>query len=230
MTRDIAHRQLAAVVFDMDGLLVDTETLSFRAWTAHLARDYGVTLDEALYATMVGTTELESWTIARDKLGLPVVLPNDFPQLSTAANALYREELAQGVEPMPGAVELAQACRAAGLRVGIASSSSLAQIERVVHWLGLATSFDALTSGHEVPHSKPDPAIYRLACARLGVPSSAAVALEDSRPGVLAARAAGLRCLVVPNVHTRDHDFTPASRVVPSLVGITPADLAALPW
>ncbi|HEX5505268.1 MAG TPA: HAD family phosphatase [Thermomicrobiales bacterium] len=221
---------LAAVVFDMDGLLVDTETISHRAWEAYLARDHGATLGAADYAAIVGTYGLDTWTIVRDRLGLPLDLPADLPRLDAAVDAVYRGLLAAGVAPLPGAVELARACRAAGLRLGVASSSPLARVAEIVASVGLAGVFDALTSGEEVHYSKPDPAIYRLACARLGVPPAAAVAIEDSGPGILAARAAGLRALAVPSVYTTSHDLSAASAVVPSLVGVTPAVLAALPW
>ncbi|HET8627186.1 MAG TPA: HAD family phosphatase [Thermomicrobiales bacterium] len=221
---------LAAVVFDMDGLLVDTETISHRAWEQYLARDHGATLTEADYAAIVGTYSLDTWTIIRDRLGLPLNLPDDLARLEAAVDAVYRGLLAEGVAPLPGAVDLARACHAAGLRLGIASSSPLARVAEIVASVGLADIFDALTSGDEVPYSKPDPAIYRLACERLGVPPAAAVAVEDSGPGILAARAAGLRSLAVPSIYTSSHDLSAASAVVPSLVGVTPADLAALPW
>ncbi len=220
---------LEAVIFDMDGLLVDTETLSYRAWVALLAHDYGVTLSEADHALMVGTSGLGSWQIVRDRFNLALDLPADYPRLRAAREEFYLKLLDAGVTPMPGALDLVRACRAAGLRIAIASSSPLAQIERVVAQLGLAPLFDALASGHEVPESKPDPAIYRLACARLGVAPEVAVAIEDSGPGVASARAAGLRCLAVPNAYTLAHDFSGASAIVQSLERVTPADLAALP-
>ncbi len=220
---------LDAVIFDMDGLLVDTETLSYRAWVALLARDYGVTLSEADHALMVGTSGLGSWQIVRDRFNLALDLPADYPKLRAARDEFYLALVNEGVTPMPGAPALVRACREAGLRLGIASSSPLAQIERIVAQLDLAALFDALASGHEVPESKPDPAIYRLACQRLGVAPEAAVAIEDSGPGVAAARAAGLRCLAVPNAYTLAHDFSGASAVVESLERVTPADLAALP-
>lgn len=221
--------RIVTVVFDLDGLLVDTEPLSYRAWAALLKRDWGVTLGEADHALMVGTHGLATWTILRDRLGLAIDLPTDLPRLSALREAFYLDVLAGDVTPMPGAIELVRACHAAGLRLGIASSSTLPQIEGIVARLGLAPFFDALTSGHEVPASKPDPAIYRLACARLGVEPRECVALEDSGPGVLAARAAGLRCLAVPNAYTTGHDFSRASAIRPSLEGLTPADLATLP-
>lgn len=100
----------------------------------------------------------------------------------------------------------------------------------VLAGLGIIDAFKALTSGKEVPRSKPDPAIYLLACRRLGVEPRGAVALEDSGPGIAAARAAGLRCLAVPSELTITHDLTTASAIRSSLIGVTPEELGALPW
>ena len=223
---------LQGVIFDMDGLLADTESVSFRATVALLEREYGVRdagADDRWFAAIVGMSGRESWPLIAGHFALPVELPRDLPQLNATYGAYHEEALAAGVEPMPGAPELVRACRAAGLRLGLASSSRLAHIELVLAALGLRPFFDTLTSGQEVPASKPDPAIYRLALARLGVPAAGCVAIEDSGPGVAAAARAGLRCLAVPSAYTVAHDFSPASAIVPSLVGITPAALAALP-
>lgn len=232
MISDSTPRPLAAVVFDMDGLLADTEPLSYRALAAMLARDFGRApgpADEAWTTNTVGKHGLEVWELVRDRFALPVTLPDDMPALNREWRALYDDLLAQGVEPMPGAVELVRACRAADLRLAVASSSSLAHIATVLAGIGILDAFDSVTSGHEVPRSKPDPAIYRLACERLGVSPADAVAVEDSGPGVLAAARAGLRCLAVLSDYTAGHDFAPAAGVVPTLAGVTPADLAALP-
>ena len=222
---------LRAVVFDMDGLLADTEPLSYRAWTALLAREYGVTMtldDEEWSAQAVGKSSADVWAMIGERFGLPFTLPDDLPKLDAAYKVLYHEVLAQGVAPMPGAIDLVRACRDAGLRIGVASSSTMTDIRLVLASIGLHDHFASLTSGKEVPRSKPDPAIYRLACERLGVAPAEAVALEDSGPGVLAARRAGLRCLAVPSDYTASHDFTPATAIRHSLVGVQPADLAAL--
>ncbi len=225
--------ELRAIVFDRDGLLADTEPISFRSWSTMIARDYGATIteqDERWSAVTVGKSGPIVWELIRDHFNLPVELPRDLPILRDRSRDLYHRMLAEGVPPMPGAVELVRACRAAGLRLGVASSSGMEEIHTVLTSLGIIDCFDALTSGKEVPQSKPDPAIYRLACSRLGVEPCEAVAIEDSGPGVAAARAAGLRCLAIPSEVTSAHDLSSASARRPTLVGVTPADLAALPW
>jgi HAD superfamily hydrolase (TIGR01509 family) len=225
--------ELRAIVFDMDGLLADTEPISFRSWSTMIARDYGVPItaaDERWSAAVVGKSGPVVWELISDHFGLPVELPRDLPSLRDRSREIYHQMLAEGVPPMPGAVELVRACHAAGLTLGVASSSGIDEIHTVLTSLGIIDLFAALTSGKEVPQSKPDPAIYRLACERLGVAPEEAVALEDSGPGVAAARAAGLRCLAIPSEVTIAHDLSPASAMRRTLVGVTPADLAALPW
>lgn len=229
----MATSDLRAVVFDMDGLLADTEPLSYRAWAALLTRDFGVTPtpeDAAWASATVGKHWPEVWRMIADRFALPVELPRDLERLNTAYRALYDAVLDEGVPALPGALDLVAACVAAGLRVGLASSSSPDQIARVLAALGIRDRFAAIASGSEVPRSKPDPAIYHLACDRLGVAPRDAVALEDSGPGVVAAHAAGLRCLAIPSDYTAAHDFSRASATRPTLVGLTVADLAALPW
>lgn len=224
---------LRAIVFDMDGLLADTEPLSFRAWSTMLTLDYGVTItaeDERWAAITVGKSGPIVWELIRDRFNLPVELPRDLPILSKRSRGLYHQILAEGVPPMPGAIALVHACRDAGLRIGVASSSGMEEIHTVLTSLGIIDCFASITSGKEVPRSKPDPAIYLLACSRLGVEPHEAVALEDSGPGVTAARAAGLRCLAIPSEVTITHDLSSANAIRGSLVGVTPDDLAALPW
>jgi HAD superfamily hydrolase (TIGR01509 family) len=224
---------LRAIVFDMDGLLADTEPLSFRAWSTMLVLDYGVTIteeDERWSANTVGKSGPIVWELIRDRFKLPVELPRDLPKLGARSKEFYHRLLAEGVPPMPGAIALVHACRDAGLRIGVASSSGMEEIHTVLTSLGIIDCFASLTSGKEVPRSKPDPAIYLLACSRLGIEPHEAVALEDSGPGVAAARAAGLRCLAVPSEVTITHDLSPANAIRGSLVGVTPDDLAALPW
>ncbi len=224
---------LRAIVFDMDGLLADTEPLSFQSWSTMIADEYGVTItaaDEAWSAITVGKSGGEAWELVREHFQLPLEFPRDLPEFSQKIRTRYHRILEDGVPPMPGAIELVLACRDAGFRLGVASSSGMDAIKLVLSKLGIIDCFDALTSGKEVPKSKPDPAIYRLACDRLGVSPREAVAIEDSGPGITAAHLAGLRCLAIPSAITKSHDFSGASAIRPTLVGVTPATLIKLPW
>lgn len=226
-------RPLQAVIFDMDGLLANTEPIAYQATATLLAEDFGITTteaDEAWSTTLVGKSGRAVWQLIVDRFHLPVELPRDQPRLRDRNHAIYMRLLAAGVAPMPGALELLRACHAAGLRLGLASSSGFESITTVLDTLQVRPYFTAITSGQEVPRSKPDPAIYLLACERLGVNPQDAVAIEDSGPGVAAAHAAGLRCLAVPSHQTANHDFSTANEIRSTLVGVTPADLATISW
>jgi HAD superfamily hydrolase (TIGR01509 family) len=130
--------------------------------------------------------------------------------------------LREQVEPMPGARELIAALHERGYPLAIASSSPLWQIEAVVERLNLRGMLAAVASGEEVPHGKPAPDVYLLAAERLGVPPARCLALEDSGPGTIAAKAAGMCVIAVPSAETAGHSFEHADLVLPSLVGALP--------
>jgi beta-phosphoglucomutase-like phosphatase (HAD superfamily) len=112
--------------------------------------------------------------------------------------------------------------RAAGLRVAVATTTSPGNVEALAHALWqrpVAQVFDVIAAGDEVARKKPDPAVYLLALERLGVPPGAALAFEDSRNGVLAARAAGIAVVAAPSIHTEGDDLSEADLVLPDLDG-----------
>ena len=208
----------AAVIFDMDGLLVDTERLSFGA-SALVLRDLrGVTLPHEVMVALVGRRYDECWAYMRELYGLT----ESIEELEAAQTAYYAPMLREQAEPMPGARELVAALHERGYPLAIASSSPLWQIEAVVDRLNLRGMLAAVASGEEVPHGKPAPDVYLLAAERLGVPPARCLALEDSGPGTIAAKAAGMRVIAVPSAETAGHSFEHADLVLPSLVGALP--------
>jgi HAD superfamily hydrolase (TIGR01509 family) len=213
---------LRALVFDFDGLILDTETPEFRAWQEVFAA-HGAVLEAVDWTHVIGSTdsgwdpatEIERQTGARaDRVAL------------REAWTVRRVELLALESVRPGVVELVKEAARRDLGLAVASSASRSWVEGHLIRLGLRDAFSVIATGDEVPHSKPDPAVYRLAVARLGVPAAAALALEDSPNGVRAALAAGLRCIAVPNEVSRQLDLSAADAVLGSLAEL---DLDRLP-
>ena len=183
----------AAIVFDNDGLLLDTEEAWTRAETALFAR-HGATFTFEHKRDLIGS----SHTVAAGKLEAMLGLPGEGPALMAELHALVMDEALRDIEPRPGAVGLVTALRAAGLPVAVASNSSRDFLDRVLRTGGVADLFAVTVAGDEVDHPKPAPDIYLEACRRLGADPAAAVGLEDSPTGAAAAKAAGLYVIGVP--------------------------------
>jgi HAD superfamily hydrolase (TIGR01509 family) len=185
-----------AVVFDNDGLLLDTESVWTRAEQDLFARR-GVEFTPADKRALVGTSAAIAGGVLERRLGEP----GRARELIEELNALVVAELEHGVEAMIGARELLENLRERGTPIGLVSNSPLVFVRRSLELAGFADSFDVVLSAHEVAAPKPAPDAYLEACRRLGVvPGLAVVALEDSPTGVAAARAAGLTVIGVPSV------------------------------
>jgi HAD superfamily hydrolase (TIGR01509 family) len=207
-------RDIQAVVFDLDGVLVDSEPIHFRAANRVLAR-YGASISEAEYRTVVGLGEFATWDAWRRRYGMAIPIED----LLAAHTQARLRDIAGGVTPIDDAVRVARWLHASGLRLAIASSSTRAVIDALLAGLGLADVFPIRVSGEDpgVHHSKPAPDVYLSAAARLGLPPADCLAIEDSAPGVVAAKRAGMLCIAVPNRWTADQDFSEADVVLDSL-------------
>jgi HAD superfamily hydrolase (TIGR01509 family) len=185
-----------AVVFDNDGLLLDTESVWTRA-EQDLFRVHGLEFTPADKHELVGTSAEIAGGILERRLGAP----GRAAQLIEELNVLVVAELEHGVEAMVGARDLLEALRERGTPIGLVSNSPLVFVERSLQLAGFEGHFDIVLSAHEVAAPKPAPDPYLEACRRLGVePGPSVVALEDSPTGVAAARAAGLTVIGVPSV------------------------------
>lgn len=185
-----------AVLFDNDGLLLDSESVWTRA-EEDLFERYGLefTIDHKL--ELVGTNPKIAGAILEQHLEQP----GRGPALVEELDALVIVELEGGVDPMPGARGLVAALRSAGTPIALVSNSPRPFMERALALVGMEGQFGALVSGHEVAAPKPAPDPYLEACAQLGVePTLDAIVLEDSPTGVEAGLAAGLTVIGVPSV------------------------------
>lgn len=216
---------LEAVVFDFDGLIIDSEWVIFESAAAAFAA-HGHELHLDAWAAVVGTSERDE-RAAWDALCAACGIDGSFPrEVFEAAYEAQDRSNRDTLPLLPGVRELADALRAEGVALAIASSSSRAWLDRHVGRLGLEDHFPVRIGADLVGgRGKPAPDVYLRACADLGADPAASVALEDSQHGVAAALAAGMRAVAVPGRVTRSHDFSAADLVVGSLAHLTPATL-----
>ena len=211
--------RVAAVVFDLDGLLVDSEPLQLRAWDAYLTR-FGQALTPELLSRMLGRRLVDSAALAVDELRLSVTAAD----VVRDRDAIFLASVPSNVRPMDGAVELVQALRKRGLRTALATSGHRRYADLALASAGLAGAFDVEVTGDHVPRGKPAPDTYLRAAALLGLPPAQCLALEDAPNGVLAAKAAGMWCFAVPEHGAPPERFTRvgADTVLASLREVLP--------
>jgi HAD superfamily hydrolase (TIGR01509 family) len=193
---------LQAVIFDMDGVLVDSEPFGFEALRRVMAR-HGLPYGEAENAEFLGRTTLESCRILKARHRLP----ESEETLAEWYLEGMLEQISRGPIPMPGVPRVLEKVRASGYRMALASSAELRVIDANLTALALRPLFEAVISGTQVARGKPAPDVFLAAAERLGVAPGGCLVVEDSRNGLLAAKAAGMRCAVVPCAHTRHQDF-----------------------
>jgi HAD superfamily hydrolase (TIGR01509 family) len=191
-----AAEPIDAVVFDMDGVLVDTEHL-WDEVREQLTTEWGGTYTPEAQEAMMGMSSTEWSRYLHETVGLRESPATINAEVVRRMLELYETEL----PVVPGAPEAVRRLKAAGLRLAVASSSNRELIDAVLRRLELAASFDATVSSEEVARGKPAPDVYREAARRLGVDPSRCAAVEDSASGIGAAHAAGLRVIAYPNRH-----------------------------
>jgi beta-phosphoglucomutase family hydrolase len=205
------------IIFDMDGVLIDSEPMQLAAYNAVLES----------YAVQLSEEEFMRWCVGRRSYDIVAFLREHFElsesveQLLAAKNAAYASILRENIRPMPGLLPLLDHLTSSGYRLAVASSSSIADIEEVLAGLRVREHFEIIVSGEEVSNGKPAPDIFFEAARRLAVPPDECVVIEDSQRGVEAAVQAGMYCIAVPNRFTAAQDFSRAHRRVPDLLTIS---------
>jgi len=204
---------MKAIIFDCDGVLVDSEGLKFRAWQAALAQ-YGIsyTLDE--YLKVVGRSH--------DEIIKTIAVPvKDHSRIVEEKEAFYVGYQKEEISAIEDGVSLVkQASRVKDIKVGLATSDSLINTLTKLNMLGLGGLFDQIVTSDDLIGiddstgvNKPKPYIYQIACKRLGVLPSDTVVIEDSEAGVEASYLAGCKTIAVPNRYTKHQDFSLAYSV-----------------
>ena len=217
---------IKALVFDFDGLIVDTESTDFQAWQ-EVGLQYNVDLTLETWLPVVGrgfTTQIfdpYEYLLAQSKESL------DYKIVRTQCGERNLALIEQ--QPiLPGVERLIAEAKERGLGLAVASSSKREWVAGHLERLELLQHFDALACGDEVLHTKPYPDLYLAAIEKLGIKASEAIAFEDSRNGMLAAREAGIFCVVIPNLMTQSLSFDEASFRLFSLAEKSLDELVAL--
>ena len=218
---------LDAVVFDFDGLIIDSEWVIFESAQAAFAV-HGHDLTVEAWSTIVGLGDDDDelmWATLVGAMGIDGFEMATFSSTYRAQDRSSRDHL----PPLPGVEVLVDSLTAARVPIGVASSSSVAWLERHLDRVGLLHRFATLVGADLVGGvGKPAPDVYLRACADLGADPTRSVALEDSAHGVAAAKAAGMAAVAVPSRITRHNDLSHADLVVGSLADVSFADLESL--
>jgi beta-phosphoglucomutase-like phosphatase (HAD superfamily) len=214
--------EIHALLFDFDGLIVDTETPSYESWN-EIYREYGHELDPLLWADVISNRESAFDAVAN----LQALLGAD--QLDAAALTARRnslkDQLTDLTQLLPGIRGYTAEARRLGLRLGIASGSSHRWVNRHLKRLGIDEGWDCIRSRDDVPRSKPHPDTYLSLLECLDVEAGEAIAFEDSPNGIASAQAAGIYCVAVPNTLTSLLNLSAADLLLESLADLQLADL-----
>ena len=211
---------IRAIVFDFDGLILDTEEPVYRSWL-EVYQAHGEELPFERWVQIVGSTTLGF----HPQHHLEERLGRSLPKEVLDRRIGRRTELILAQKLMPGVVQHIESAKAMGMKLGVASSSTADWVRGHLARLGILDSFDCLRCRDDVVNAKPEPDLYIAVLECLGVPASETIAIEDSPNGVMAAKRAGLRCVAIPNSITARLDLGQADLVLGSLADVTLADL-----
>lgn len=201
------------VIFDMDGVLVDSYAAHFESWR-QLGREVGFEMTERQFVATFGRTSRE-------------IIADFWPQLATSRaqvtaldqrkEELFRVILSAAFPVMEGAGELIDELHAAGLRLAVGSSGPPENVALVMEKLGRREKFSGVVTGMDVTRGKPDPQVFLLAAERIGLPPAQCLVIEDAPTGVAAAKAAGMQCVGLATLDRDPAVLAQADRVVTSL-------------
>jgi len=213
-----------AVIFDMDGVLIDSYGAHFESWK-RLAGENGCQYSEGDFVRGFGRTSREVLAEQWKERPLP---ESRIRELAARKEALFRKLIDVDFPAMEGAEKLIRSLHQSGFRLAVGSSGPPENVRLVVEKLGVGSLLSACVTGADVTRGKPDPQVFELAAERMDVPPAQCVVIEDAPVGVIAARKAGMRCVGVASTGRTAAELSDADLVVQTLGELSPARIAAL--
>jgi beta-phosphoglucomutase family hydrolase len=204
---------LKAVIFDMDGVIIDSEPLHFSV-DQDIMKSYGISIEREDLEPFVGTTNPEMWTKLKETYKLCASV-NDI--LSKQIREKINRLSSSGLAPIDGITALLEMLQGRGVRIGLASSSPRRFIEAVLDSFGISSYFTSVVSGEEVVHGKPAPDVFLRAAEELGVHPQQCLVIEDSMHGIQAAKSAGMICIGYINPNSGQLDLSKADCTVDTI-------------
>jgi len=203
-----------AVIFDMDGLMIDSERVTYDGYVIECGK-LGLTMEKEFYKKLLGLTVAEIYQKFYDQYGTSFPMEQVLDRVHKYVEDVFQEK---GVPIKEGLTELLAYLKEHGYQTVVATSSSRSRVDRILEQAGLAQYFDASICGDEVEKGKPDPEVFLKACKKAGVKPAEAIVLEDSEAGIQASFSAGIPVICVPDMKYPGETFAEkASKIVDSL-------------
>lgn len=215
---------LEAIIFDMDGVLVDSEYTYFQS-KSQILREAGHIVEESYHFQFMGTTSEYMWQQMKQEFALPLTVPEYVAKMTALRQEMIWRD---GIKVIPHVQAFVKRLHGAGLKLAVASSSSLAEIKENLLALGLSDYFSEVVSTEEVKHSKPAPDVYLAAAERIGVDPKNCLGIEDTKNGTGAVRNAGMVCVGFANPAFPKQDLAFADVVVSSFADLDATSLTKI--
>jgi len=203
---------LEAIIFDMDGVLVDSEYTYFQS-KSQILSEAGHEVEDSYHFQFMGTTSDYMWEKMKQEFSLPLSVAEYIQQMTALRQAMIKRD---GIRVIPHVQEFVKGLSQAGLKLAVASSSSLAEIKVNLAEIGLSEYFSEVVSTEDVEHSKPAPDVYLATAERIGIMPENCLGIEDTKNGTGAVRNAGMVCVGFANQAFPKQDLAFADRVVSS--------------
>jgi beta-phosphoglucomutase len=216
---------IRTVIFDMDGVIIDTEPIHHHAFLTQFA-ELGITVPNALYASFLGSSTRNVFQQLKQEFDLPQTVEELLLRKRAIFNHTFDHDA--GLDLLPGVRVLIEDLQRHGVELVVASSASNATIARVFNRFGLAPYFTHIVSGEDFAQSKPNPAIFLHAAALAETPVAECIVIEDSANGVAAAKAAGIYCIGYASPHSAGQDLRLADRVVQHFSELSAGEIQAI--
>ena len=218
----MSENKLAAVLWDMDGVIADTGPYHLQAWHMVFSERGFNYSDEDFRRNFGQRNDTIIKKVTGDSLST-----EDVEAIAAKKEEIYRRKVARNIKPLPGVIKLIKSLEEHGIKMAVASSAPLENIQLILRGLGITDYFQAVVWGREVTEGKPSPQVFLLAAERLKIEPASCVVIEDAVAGVTAAKRAGMKCVAVTNTHPGTK-LLEADLVVDNLETVSVNDLAGL--